>query len=246
MNTSSYIYGTSFFHRMDARPELLLSVLYSFLVFFVHSWYGLILFAAAPVLSYCFSLGPAETWRGVRRLLPVLVLLFLFLPLQDRSGVPLLAAGDSVLVTAEGLYRVCRLASRFISVSFALMLLIATARSEELVRALRYFHLPYTFSLLLSMILRFIPYLGSLFESISDSMSLRLREGKHGFPVMPSITAFAVAAVRMIPETAAALEERGFGSGKGRGYDRPESSLRLFTELLLSAILPTIFFLIVR
>lgn len=140
---------------------------------------------------------------------------------------------------------VVRIVSRLGGISCALMLLLLTERNENIIRGLRAFHIPYAAALTASMILRFIPYLGMLFSAIRDSMSLRLEEGKRGYPVLPSITALAVAAIRMIPETAASLEERGFGR-KGRSTDdrlpRPRG---YFLQWLIGAIIP-ISLLIVR
>ena len=246
MNTESYIHGTSFYHRLDVRPKLLFTLLWSVMIFFIHSWYGLLLSVLIPVIIFIISLHVKETVAAFKRIMPIIVLLFLFLPLQDRGGTVLLSINGFVLITMEGLYRVCRLAARFSSLSFILMLLISTTRSVSIIKGLRYYHLPYTLSLLFSMILRFIPYLGSVFEDIKASMSLRLTEGRRGFPVMPSITAFAVAAVRMIPDTAAALEERGFGRKGRTDYGKLGYTPHLLTQMLFSAILPVIFFLIVR
>ena len=246
MNTESYIYGTSFYHRFDVRPKLLFTLLYSVSVFLIHSWYGLSAAILLPSAIFFLSLGGKELWKAFLRLLPVLVLLVIFIPLQDRDGRALLSISGTVIVTREGLGRVCRLAVRFSSLSLILMLMIFTERSENIIRGLRFYHLPYSVSLLLSMILRFIPYLGAEFEEIRDAMSLRLREGKRGFPVMPSITAFTVAAVRMIPDTAASLEERGYGRSGRTEYGKLEYAPGLLTQFAISAIVPVIFVVFLR
>ena len=137
MNTSSYIYGTSFYHRYDVRAKLIFTLLYSVLIFFIHSWYGLLSSAVVPFIIFIFSLGWKETAKAMKRLLPVLILLFIFLPLQDREGTPLLVINDFSVFTAEGLYRVSRLASRFVSLSLILMLLIETERSENIIKGLK-------------------------------------------------------------------------------------------------------------
>ena len=119
-----------------------------------------------------------------------------------------------------------------------LMLLLLTERNEDIIKGLRAFHLPYNAALTASMILRFIPYLGYLFSEIRDSMSLRLEEGKRGYPIIPSITALTVSAIRMIPCTASALEERGFGlrrSHKEQHIARPE---HYFTQWAIGVIIP--------
>ena len=246
MNADSYIYGTSFYHVFDPRPKLLFTLLYAFLSFFVSSWYGMVLFPLVACILFALSLGFGELWKGAKRILPVVILLLVFLPLQDRAGIALLSFRGFVLVTHEGWGRVARLISRFVSISMVLMLFMETVRSVDIIKTLRYYHLPYSVALLFSMILRFIPYLGSLFEDIRDSMSLRLNEDRNGVPILPSITAFTLSAVRMIPDTAAALEERGFGNGRHSDYGMLKSYKGLFTEFMLSAILPIIFFVVVR
>lgn len=45
-NLSTYIYGTSFVHTLDARTKILLLFVYSIALFFLHSWAGVAIFAA--------------------------------------------------------------------------------------------------------------------------------------------------------------------------------------------------------
>lgn len=246
MNADSYIHGNSFYHRFDVRPKLLFTLLYIIIAFMISSWYGLLLAAALPVLVLMHAAGAREALFSIRRLLPVVILLYLFMPLQSRDGIPLLSIGSAVIVTEEGFLTAFRISMRFIALSSVLMLLIATTRSGTIIAGLRFYRLPYNASLLLSILLRFIPYLGALFSQIRDSMSLRLQEGKRGFPIMPSVTAFIVAAVRMIPDTASALEERGFGRPGASDAMRLGNAPHLFTQFVFGAILPLIFMIAVR
>ena len=138
----------------------------------------------------------------------------------------------------DGMKRSAEIISRMGALSWALMLLLLTARNEEIIRGLRAFHMPYNAALAASMVLRFIPHLGLLFSEIRDSMSLRLDEGRRGYPMLPSITALTVAAIRMIPETAAALEERGFGR-MAKMPNEPIPRPRGYSlQWLLGAIIP--------
>ncbi len=246
MNADSYIYGTSFYHRFDVRPKLLFTLLYIIAVFFAESWYGIAGIVLLPLLISLSSVGAAETLRAIRRILPILILLFVFLPLQRRDGTPALVFSGTVIATEEGIYAVIRTAARFTALSMILMLLLMTSRNESIIAGLRFYHLSYNASIILSVMLRFIPYLGSVFSCIRDSMSLRLTEGKRGFPIFPSVTAFIVSAVRMIPDTASALEERGFGRKGRTEYRRLENGRWLLTEFALSAILPLIMLIIFR
>ena len=215
MNVSSYIYGTSFYHKFDVRPKLISTLLFSVIAFIMSSWTGFALVFLMPLVIMVLSVGAKETWRCYSRLIPIFILLILFIPLQKRSGLPILSVGGFVVMTEEGLWIIMRIIARLGGISGALMLLLLTERNEDIIKGLRAFRLPYNAALSASMILRFIPYLGQLFSEIRDSMSLRLKEGRRGYPILPSITALAVASIKMIPDTASALEERGFGrSGK--------------------------------
>ena len=237
MNVSSYVYGTSFYHRFDVRPKLIATLAFSIIAFIVSSHAGLLLVFLIPVLIMLLSVGRKETWHCYSRLLPLFVLIILFAPLQERSGEVLFSAGGFVLATREGVESVLRIIARLGGISGALMLLLLTERNEMIIKGLRAFHMPYNAALAASMILRFIPYLGELFAEIRDSMSLRLEEGRRGYPILPSITALVVASIRMIPETASSLEERGFGLRKkaaGVALKRPEYYL---IQCLISAII---------
>ena len=238
MNVSSYIHGTSFYHRYDVRPKIVSTLLFSVAVFLMSSWIGFAMAFSIPVLIMLLSVGPRETLRCCMRLLPLFIILLLFIPLQERSGSPLWTVNGVVVITAEGVWTTCRIIARLGGISWMLMLLLLTERNEDIIKGLRAFHLPYNAALAASMILRFIPYLGYLFSEIRDSMSLRLEEGKRGYPILPSITALTVSAIRMIPETAASLEERGFGLGRSNKGSHMVRPSHYFTQWALGVIIP--------
>ena len=208
MNVSSYVYGTSFYHRFDVRPKLFFSLVFIVEAFIVDSAVGLLLLFFLPMALMIASVGIREWWVSFRRLLPLLVMLVLFIPLQARDGMPILSVGGVTVVTEEGLSLVLRIISRLGGISMALMLLLLTERE------------------------------------IRDSMSLRLEEGKRGYPILPSITALVVAAIRMIPDTASSLEERGYGSAGRIGYERMERPNGYFIQWAIGAIIALILFLV--
>ena len=237
MNVSSYVYGRSFYHHFDVRPKLAFTLLFSIVTFMMSSPEGMAAVLLLPLILMLIAAGAKETWRCYLHILPLVIILLLFIPLQERDGVPLLIVHGITVMTEEGLWTVMRIISRLCGVSGILMLLLITERNEDIIRGLRAFHLPYNAAIAVSMILRFIPYLASLFSEIRDSMSLRLEEGKRGYPVLPSITSLVVASIRMIPETAAALEERGFGRRKLQ-YEPFEKPQSYSLQWLLGAIIP--------
>ena len=227
MNADSYIHGNSFYHRFDVRPKIIFTLLFSAVIFLMSSWTGFAIAFFLPMAIMLLSVGIKETCRCYLRLLPLFLILILFIPLQERSGYPIWTMNGIPVMTEEGLWTTFRIIARLGGISGVLMLLLLTERNEDIIKGLRAFHLPY-----------FIPYLGYLFSEIRDSMSLRLEEGKRGYPIIPSITALTVSAIRMIPCTASALEERGFGlrrSHKEQHIGRPE---HYFTQWAIGVIIP--------
>lgn len=244
MSINNYIYGESFYYKFDIRAKLLFTILMSIALFTSSSYIISLLAALVIVCLSLVSVKVKETLRGFKRLLPIIFFLFLFSPLYERDGKPLIIIRSFTLITKEGLEHSLLSSSKFIAISYLFFLLMETERSENIVKALRFYHLSYNAALTISLVLRYIPYLGSLFEEIRDSMSLRLKEGKRGYPIMPTITALTIAAVKMAPELASALEERGFGREGRKDYRKLKVSKLLFTQMLIGAILPLIFIMI--
>ena len=240
MNIDSYLEGSSFYHGFDVRPKLILTVLYVSAVFFLEGWLAPLSGVLLPFFVMLICLGFKETWRVLKRLIPLSVLIFLLVPFQIRKGEVLLSVKGFTLITEEGLYSAYKVVMRIASISLVLTLLLVTERSSDIIKGLRAFRMPYNAALSVSLVLRFIPYLGSVFTEIRDSMSLRLTEGRRGYPVMPSITAFIVASIRMVPSTAASLEERGFGRAS-RSSDEPLPRARHYLVQWAVSILIPIF-----
>lgn len=240
MQINTYIYGTSFYHRFDIRAKLLFTLLMSIAVFFCQRPFVLLAVALSFVLLSIVSVGAKETWLGFKRLALILLFLFLFAPLQKRASIEGIYIGSFKLVTFESLLMSYMVAMRFISISYAFMLLIETEKSERIIDAFEWYKLPVNVSLMLSLVLRYIPYIGSMYEEIRLSMSLRLKEGKRGYPIFPTIIALTVASIKMIPQTASSLEERGYGAGEALKRNRFAKSRLLLIEFIISTILPVI------
>lgn len=238
MNVNNYIYGSSFYYHFDIRAKLLFTVLMSIVVFTIKSYVLSIAIALIAILLSLYSVKAKETLRGFRRLFPIIFFLFLFSPLYGREGRPLIVIKSSILLTNEGLIHALLSSSKFIAISYLFFLLMETERSENIVKGLRFYRLSYNAALTISLVLRYIPYLGSLYEEIRDSMSLRLKEKKRGYPIMPTITALTIASVKMAPELASALEERGFGRKERKDYRKLKVSPTLFIHLTIGATLP--------
>ena len=174
MRYDSFIAGKSPYHRFDVRAKIIFTVLMCVFVFFsmpLCLQYTLTVIALILSLS---SVGVKTTLKTLSLTLPVVIFMILFMPLQERTGLPLVSIREFTLITHEGLMTVQVLLNRFITISVLCTLLIQTASSRDILLALRFFRLPYNASLVLSLALRFIPSFASTFSRIRDSQRLRL------------------------------------------------------------------------
>ena len=79
MNISSYIYGTSFYHKLDVRPKLFFTLLFSVISFVLSSHISIAVIFILPLIIMMLSVGKRETWRCYSRLLPLFAIMILFM-----------------------------------------------------------------------------------------------------------------------------------------------------------------------
>ncbi len=249
MNTNTYINGSSFYHKADCRAKFIFTLLLCISIFFSWSVPALFTYVCIALFLSLFSIKLKETFHNIKLILPVIIFMIILLPLQSLKGEPLLSLGTFTLVSDVGLHNLLTVSARFSFVSLITALLLQTSTNTELLLTLRFFRLPYNAALVISLALRFIPSLASVFSDIKESQSLRLPnpedgEGKQNRlkKILPSLTSVMVYAIKSIPVTASALELRGF-SGKGRrsNYHTLKWNGFIFTQILLSVIIPVIF-----
>ena len=249
MRYDSFIAGNSPYHRFDVRAKIIFTVLMCVSVFFAMPLYLQYTLTVLALILSLSSVGVKTTLKTLSLTLPVVIFMTLFMPLQERSGLPLVSIREFTLITHEGLMTVQVLLNRFITISVLCTLLIQTASSRDILLALRFFRLPYNASLVLSLALRFIPSFASTFSRIRDSQRLRLpnpdenEKGKGGYiSLMPTFTSALVVALKSIGTTAAFLDLRGYGRNvKRSNFHRLPMGLKQFTHLAVSVILPLIF-----
>ena len=249
MQINTYIAGSSLYHRFDVRAKIIFTILMCILVFFdmplaIH--YTLTLLITLLSLA---SVKLKVTLHNIKLMLPVTIFMVIFMPLQERSGDPLLTLNNITIITKEGFYIVQVLISRFYFISMLCTLLLESSTSRDILLALKSFHLPSSACMVLSLALRFIPSFASTFSRIKDSQRLRLPnpdieegEKKSFTKLIPTFTSALVVALKSINTTAAALDLRGYGrERKKTEFYTLEGGVKLFTHLAISIIIPAIF-----
>ncbi len=241
MRMGTYIYGESFYHRVDARAKIIFTLLFTIALVSSTSLPSSFVMMGMTLIISLAALKARETLVNLRRIALLMFFIIISTPLQQRSGTPLVSMGSFMLISREGMASSLQILSKFIGVSFIFSLLLETERIEDIVRALRCFRIPYSASLTISMTLSMIPALMYRYSEIRDAIDLRSDgKGRHG-TLMPSLVSLIVSALKMIPQNASLLEERGFTGKEVPSYKELPMNGFIFTQMLLSVIIPVAF-----
>ena len=238
MTRGTFIWRDSFWHRTDPRAKILFSVLLSISTLMMDSVLPLVGTGLFTVILSFLSVGCGETRMNVKRILPLFLCILLFMPIYERQHDALVSIGTFKLITREGMEFSLRTAMKFLSISMIFSLLLETERMEYIISALLWFRLPYGAALTLSVALTFVPELMGRYYEIKDAMSLRITDQNTRQGMFPVLVSVIVSAVRQIPETASALEEKGLRKGKHTQYRVLSMTPLIFPEIVLSVIIP--------
>lgn len=252
MTTNTYIAGKGWLYRFDPRAKLLLMLLMCIWFFLpAPPLLHLSIVVALVVLVGSSNTGWHHAWRTFYSISPpMLLFMVLFMPFNVREGLPpLVSIGSFTLITSEGLEQALRLMSRFIGITYVCTLLFATTVMHEVMLALRWYHLPYKASLVVTLAFTYIPFIADSFSQITESHRLREAEdeqkkkvGQRLKDLVPTLTSALVVALRSIPNLAMSLEMRGFGRQERRtSYHNLDAYHHVFIHFLLSCIIPVVF-----
>ena len=250
MITETYHEGTSFIHRMDPRVKIIHLVFFSVVFFLpvsVPKYYAV--FFLIFVFS-CTSSGLKNVIKPVKVIMPLIFLIMVLTPLFHPEGNVLFRAGDYILLTSSGVSETLLLVGRFLGITVLFFIFLRTTRIDDFILALRFFGLSHKNAVVITITVRYIPYLMSVYLNTVDAHKMRLTvntllPGRWNFParfknLLSVLTSVLIQAVKGIPVLAMALETRGFGRMSGRGRLK---SMRGIKELIPDLILSLMVFL---
>lgn len=239
MQLSLYIPGNSLLHRFDPRAKLLLLV---FLVVYLFLsiplvCHGILLFSLVLVTLFCLPF--TEVTKPILSIWPILLLIALLTPPFYPE--------QALLVTATLLLRIT-------VISYLFALYFKTTENFQIILSLRWFALPYTAALTITIALRFIPFLGGVYHQVVQAHMLRggplgprRRFSGRLKNLIPTLTSVMIYAIKSIPELSSSLEHRGFGSKERRmSYKSLDNGQKPFTHMVISGIIAVIFILLPR
>jgi len=244
MISETYLKGSSHIHLLDPRVKLLYLIFFSILFFiplpvFKYYIFLMLIFAAGITAA-----GIKEMLKPVKIIMPLLILIMVLTPPFSTEGHVYLSLFERPVLTESGLLESLRLAGRFLGLTLLFYLFLRTTRIEDFTRALRYFGLSYRISLVVSLTVRYIPYLSAIYEGTLDAHKMRLTVdtpvlSRWNFParfrrLLSVLTSVLIQAVKSIPSLAMALETRGVGRKNRPGEMKKMKSFKsLAAELIL-------------
>lgn len=177
-------------------------------------------YLAAIVFISFLCLGPKGVIRPFLSILPILLLVLILTPPFQREGEPFIVIGGRILVTTGGMNEALRLIIRFSGITLLFYLFANTTNADLFITSCYRMGMPFNVVLVVTIAMRYIPYLTTLYREVTDAHSLR--RGPHavikGFSpfrrvktLLPVLTSVLIQAIRQIPILSMALECRGVG-----------------------------------
>ncbi|MHB8858237.1 MAG: energy-coupling factor transporter transmembrane component T family protein [Thermoleophilia bacterium] len=233
MIATQYYPGSSFFHRADPRTKILAVSAYVIVLFLVDGFGSLALLAAGLAAGIALAgVPPAWLWRGVRPVLLLIAITFLFQVFL--TGGQELARLGPLPFYREGLVHGAFLAFRLLLLVLSGSILTFTTPPVLLTDAMGRLMSPfvriripvYELALTMTIALRFIPTLVMETDRIIKAQKARGALAASGGPlarargILPVLIPLFVTSFRHADELAVAMESRCWRGGRGRTVRR--------------------------
>ncbi len=215
-----YVPARSWIHTLDPRVKLWGATAGLMVAFLLPTipWQLGGLACIALLLRYAGIPWQRMGWVARQMAVPLLLILLLQ-PFFEPAGQVLLLWGP-LRVTLEGLLVAVQLALRALLMALVAGGLLFTTDPWALVQGLVALGLPYSWGLMLSLTLRFLPALGNLFEEVREAQAARgwVAEGRLWRRLrdyLPVLVAVIIRTLRLSDALTLALAARGLeGQGK--------------------------------
>lgn len=252
MISSTFVSGKGPWYTFDPRAKLILIVLLCLEVFLPIPLWGIYLLFALAFVSLLHAVGLKMAFSPFKAIGLIIFIMVLFIPFTHRTGTPLLVLGSTVIATQDSLLQFATHTGRFITITYLTTLFVWTTRMNDILLTFRWFSLPYSAALVITLTFRFIPFIAETFTRIQEAHSLRQSEQSRSkgwnalFDILPTISCTLIFALKSIPHLAMSLEHRGFGSSvKRSSYRSLPKGASLFTHLVICGMIATTFALLI-
>jgi energy-coupling factor transport system permease protein len=225
MTGSTYVPGNTLFHRADPRLKLLMMMVW--VLFFVLSSHFAVQGAYFLLLVLLLALGRSVRvlFIALRSIWPILLLVLLLTPPFHGGGDPLFHIGGLYRVSTGGLAEAGLLILRFSGIATLFLVFFRTTPIDRFILTLRWYGLPYSAALVVTIAFRYIPSFIQVYRNIQDAHALRRARSVGGGSfnpvkkisgIFPTLVSVMIHSVKGIPTLSMALETRGFGRNNPR------------------------------
>jgi energy-coupling factor transport system permease protein len=220
-----YIAGRSWLHAADPRAKLLLLVLtVVLLLVFQNLWVMLAAWLLMLIVHRSAGVPKERIVFLLRALLPVTILMPLIWVIFYPAGEVIISIGF-IGIHGESLAEGLTVALRIQAMTFAIFALLFTTDTDTLMQGLVRLKMPYSWGLMLSLALRYVPNFANSYSSVQQAQQARgleyesTRGLKRVREMMPVLVPMIIGSFRSSEQMAIALEARGFGApGVQRTY----------------------------
>ncbi|MBO5128310.1 MAG: energy-coupling factor transporter transmembrane protein EcfT [Clostridia bacterium] len=226
-----YCEGNSLIHRLDPRAKIILAILYIAVIFLAKSVTAFaLLIVSALVLVGLTKLSPVMILRGMRPLLFIIVFTAVINIFWMTGDVLLLSLGP-IKIYLEGIINAVLIILRIVLLIVATSVFLTytttplalTDGLEQLLSPLKKLHVPvHEFSMMMTIVLRFIPTLIDETQKIMNAQKARGADFSTGSLIqrakalIPILIPLFISAFRRADELATAMECRCYTGGEGR------------------------------
>jgi len=213
-----YIPGRSWLHDTDPRAKLLmLALTVMLLLMFQNLWVMLVAWFLILGVHRSAKVPRDRILFLLRALLPVTILMPIIWLIFYPAGEVILSFGF-INIHGESLAIGLTVALRIQVMTFAIFALLFTTDTDTLMQGLVRLRMPYTWGLMLSLALRYVPNFVGSYTSIQQAQQARGLEyaSARGLnrvrEMMPVLVPMIIGSFRRSEQMAIALEARGFGA----------------------------------
>ncbi len=260
-----YIAGNSLFHRMHVIVKLALMLSILLLMFTIGNLWVLTALLIATIGLYRLSGVPWAYFKGLRVLVPALLLFLIaaqglwysenrtplfepvILPFRINFSAEGLGA-NALTLYDEGVVFGVVLSLRMLGMFLTFPLIFLTTPTAQLIAGLTEVGLPYQISFVFTTALRFIPLLYTSRERVTEAQRLRgIELEKTGLlnafrQTAPTIVPMITSALRTTHDLEMAIEARAFGAFNRRTYYRGHPFTSRDRNLVIGLVAAAILF----
>ena len=242
MITSTYISGNSILHKADPRIKtiiLLTTVILHFFPLSITSMTVVFLLLAVTGIS---SLGFSKVLNPIKMILPIIVFIIILTPPFFRDGEAVLLIKNTIILTTDGIEQTLRLIFRFSGITLSFYIFFTTTSINYFILTLHWFRLPFKTALVITIALRYIPYMVIIYNNIKDAHRLRgnsyndRKIWKKLNSIFPTLVSVLIQSIKSIPSLSMALELRGIGLDIKRSQYHIIKSSKIVLQITIAVV----------